>query len=118
MDKLWKKLGLPLVIIIIGSLLLQFIASLSINESNFIQQTMFLFVLFFFGMSLQQNKRKKDSGWISKLLISFVLSILWMHQIRFLNINAQLPLIHMLGLTNQTIAVPLIYVLSGYLFFA
>lgn len=121
MDKLWKNLGLPLLIIIIGTLLYRLVSNF--NMILFIPASLVLtlikaFTCFSFGMALKTHKRKRSGEWVGKLIISFVMFFYICLSLGYLDgFGDLIRVLNMLGLTHQTMAVPLIYILCGYLFF-
>ena len=121
MDKLWRNLVLPLLIIIIGTLFYRLISNfttLLFIPASFLLTLIKAFTCFAFGMALKTYKRKRSNNWIGKLIISFVMFFFICYGLGYLNGFADIiRILDMLGLTNQAIAVPLIYTLCGYLFF-
>lgn len=115
MDKLWKKYGLPLLIVIAGTLLWQLGRTLKL--SAIAQEMIYTATLFSFGVSLRSVQKKRSSGWVGKLIICVVLTLFVLHRLAVFNLHGIVPFLALAGLTNQTIAVPLIYVWCGYLFF-
>lgn len=121
MEKLWHNLFLPLLIIIIGTLLYRLVSNfemLLFIPASFVLVLIKAFTCFAFGMALKTYKRKRSSEWVGKLVISFVMFFYILLSLGYLNgFGEMIRVLNLIGLTNQTIAVPLIYTLCGYLFF-
>ena len=121
MDKLWKNLGLPLLIIIIGTLLYRLVSNFTtilFIPASFLLTLIKAFTCFAFGMALKSYKRKRSSEWVGKLIISFVMFFYICMSLGYLDgFGDLIRVLNILGLTNQAVAVPLVYTLCGYLFF-
>ncbi len=121
MDKIWRNLGLPLLIIIVGTFLYRVVStipSLVIIPTSYALVIIKAFTCFAFGMALKTFKHKKSSAWVGKLIISFVMFFYICEGLGLLSGFSQLVhVLDLVGLLNQQIAVPLIYTLCGYLFF-
>lgn len=118
MDKLWRKLGLPLLIIIIGSILYSLVGSLNFNGENVVLELIKAFAFFAFGMALNTYKKKRSSAWVGKLIISFVMFFFIFFSLGyFKDFYGVINTLSFIGLTHRVMAIPLIYVLCGFLFF-
>ena len=121
MERLWRNLFLPLLIIIIGTLFYRLVSgfgSILFIPSSFLLVLIKAITCFAFGMAIKTHKRKRSSEWVGKLIISFVMFFYILLSLGYLNGFGELiHILNILGLTSETLAIPLIYVLCGYLFF-
>ena len=118
MDKLWKKLGLPLLIIIIGTLLYRIIGEFAFAFKDVALELVTAFTFFSFGMALNTYKKKRSSAWVGKLIISFVMFFYIFYSLGYFNgLGSFVNVLNILGLLHKVMAIPMIYVLCGFLFF-
>lgn len=118
MEKIWKNIVLPIVIIIVGIFLYRIVNQYIGFMKAELLELIRAFTFFAFGMSLRQYKKKRSSAWVGKLLISFVMFFLICFSLGYLkNFGNVINVMNFLGLTNQYMAIPMIYTLCGALFF-
>ncbi len=111
MSKTFFKYILPLVVIVVGSWLIDLIGNLTDNTVLIIVvQALFMFV---FGISIQPKRRYKT--WLKKLIIAFIFSYLVFYQLGYFQYFVVTKLFDMLAIDN--LALNLIYVFLGWLFF-
>lgn len=111
MSKTFFKYILPLVVIIVGSWMIDLIGSLTDNTVLIIVvQALFMFV---FGISIQPKRRYKT--WLKKLIIAFIFSYLVFYQLGYFQYFFITKLFTMFAIDK--LALNLIYVLLGWLFF-
>lgn len=88
-----------------------------IHMPNWIIEVWKAATFFAMGISLNTYKKKRSSAWVGKLLISFILFYYIGMQLGYIPMNQVTMILRIVGLTNSVIAIPLVYLLCGFLFF-
>ncbi|MDD6466942.1 MAG: hypothetical protein PUF50_02035 [Erysipelotrichaceae bacterium] len=111
-----KKYGIPILIIILGSLLVHLANTyLNFSGANTICTLLRVIVVFSFGMSLCQRRRRNQNAWVKKLLIAFFVFFMMCWELGYFIFPELKYLLNFLGLT--TFGFNLIYVYCGWAFF-
>jgi len=109
--KVFYKYILPLIIIIIGSWALDLVAVYLKNDV--ITIIIKALLMFSFGIAIQTKRRYKT--WLKKLLIAFVVAYLIIYQLGYFHITLISELFNLLAI--DSLAISLLYVYLGWLFF-
>ncbi|MBE6113444.1 MAG: hypothetical protein E7191_00010 [Erysipelotrichaceae bacterium] len=118
MDRIWRKFGLPVCIIIIGTVMYRVVGSFGFAFKSVVMELIKAFTFFSFGMALNTYKKKRSSAWIGKLIISFVMFFYVFYSLGYITGFGNLVnVLNMLGLLHSVMAIPLVYILCGFLFF-
>lgn len=118
MDKIWRKFGLPMMIIIVGTILYRIIGEFGFAYKGVVLELIKAFTFFAFGMALNTYKKKRSSAWVGKLIISFVMFFYIFYSLGYLGgFGSLIHFLNIVGLLHPVMAIPLIYVLCGFLFF-
>ena len=115
MDKVIQKIGIPCIIMIAGSLGYSMLNTM--HMQSWIIELWKAITFFSMGLSLNTYKKKRSSAWVGKLIISFVMFYYIGMQLGYIPANQVTIILRILGLTSPVIAVPLVYLLCGFLFF-
>ncbi|MBR5796345.1 MAG: hypothetical protein IKY26_09395 [Erysipelotrichaceae bacterium] len=111
-----KKYGLPLLIIIVGSFLVQLISNfLNFTGANEICTVLRVMVVFSFGLSLCQKKRRNQNNWVKKLVIAFFVFFLMCWEMGYFVFPGIKSILNFLNLTS--FGYNLLYVYCGWAFF-
>jgi len=108
-----KKYGLPLLIIIVGSLLWNL--TYSYLGAGLICTLIRVCTVFGFGVSLAQFRKRSQNGWVKKLIIAFFVFFLVCWELGYLTFPQLRSVIDFLGLTS--FGFNLLYVYCGWSFF-
>ena len=118
MDRIWRKLGMPLCIIIVCTVMYRIVGSFGFAFKSIVMELIKAFTFFSFGMALNTYKKKRSSAWIGKLIISFVMFFYVFYSLGYITGFGNLvSILNMLGLLHSVMAIPLVYTLCGFLFF-
>ena len=118
MEKIWRKLGMPILIIIIGTIMYRIVANFGFAFKETVLELIKAFTFFAFGMALNTYKKKRRSAWVGKMIISFVMFFYVFYSLGYLTGFSKLVnVLNLLGLLHSVMAIPLVYTLCGFLFF-
>ena len=111
-----KKYGLPLLIIIVGSFLTQ-LANRFLNFTGAYEicTVLRVMVVFAFGMSLCQRKRRNQNTWVKKLIIAFFVFFLMCWEMGYFVFPGIKGIVNFLGLAS--FGFDLLYIYCGWAFF-
>jgi len=111
-----KKYGLPILVIIVGSIVYSLATEyLTFNGASTVCTFIRIAIIFGFGVSLCQKRRSNQKDWIKKLVISFFVFFLICWELGYFAFPELRSLMKFLGLT--TFGFNLIYVYCGWAFF-
>lgn len=105
----------PLLIIFILAFVLNWIASITPDNFNFLIIITRCFLLFYFGISLSFKNGKKNQAWLSKIIISFVVIFFLVWELDYIMIPQLKNFFDFVGFNGYIIY--LIYIYCGYCFF-
>ena len=112
-----KKYGLPFLILIVGSFLIQLVRNyIFVSFKAVLISVLTAILLFGFGISLHNHKRKKGDTWLKKMLIMFVYVVFVLMYLGTISIPVIDSALETIGFTN--VAYYMLFIYLGFVFFS
>lgn len=112
-----KKYGLPFLILIGGSFLIQLVRNyIFVSFKSTLISILTAILLFGFGISLHERKRKSGDTWLKKMIIMFVYVVFLLIYLGTINIPVINSTLETIGFTSVVYYMLFIYL--GFVFFS
>ena len=111
-----KKYGLPIAVALVGALIVRLVEGFfTFNGAGTLVVLLKDSVLFAFGVSLCQKKRRKNESWFKKLILAFVVFFFVCWELGYVVFPALKTVFNFLGVRGFVVS--LVYIYCGWAFF-
>ncbi len=110
-----KRLGFPLLIIVLSAFLSRLIETYL--KGSFVHTLMVILIvtaLFFFGVSLNKGRKKRSNAVFKKVIAILVVILMFLMQLGYFTLPVMENVFHLIGI--DAFYINMLYIFCGYLF--